>query len=135
MNLGDSKQYIVEIKILKASLQEIQSLRELFLHEGNFQFICNKCHQYGWADTWLFWKDGIKIGYGSVWGKDKRQDRDTIFEVYLLPPYRKGASFIFHDFYAACGAGYVESQSNDTLLTLMLYEYCQGIFAEAILFS
>ncbi|MEP6746558.1 MAG: GNAT family N-acetyltransferase [Bacteroidota bacterium] len=125
----------MEIKIVKASLQEIQLLRELFLNEGNFQFVCNKCHQYGWAGTWLFLRDGTKIGYGSVWGKDKREDRDTIFEFYLLPPYRKDASFIFREFQVACGASYVESQSNDALLTLMLYEFCQGIFAEAILFK
>jgi hypothetical protein len=125
----------VEIRIVKTGLQEIQSFRELFLHENNFQFVCNKCHQYGWADTYLFLRDEIKIGYGSVWGKDNRQDRDAIFEFYLIPSYRKYASFIFPEFHAACNALYVESQSNDALLTSMLYEFCSNINAEAILFK
>jgi GNAT superfamily N-acetyltransferase len=125
----------MEIKIIKTVLEEIQSFRELFLQENNFQFICNKCHQYSWADTYLFLRDGIKIGYGSVWGKDKRQDRDTIFEFYLLPQHRKYSNFIFPEFHAACGAGYIENQTNDVLLTAMLYEYCHDINAEAILFK
>ncbi len=93
--------YIVEIKIIKTGLGEVKALRALFLHESNFQFIYNKCHQYGWADTWLFLQDGITIGYGSVWGKDKREERDAIFEFYLLPLYRKYANVVFPAFHAA----------------------------------
>ena len=125
----------MEIKVVRAGLEEVLALRALFLHESNFQFVCNKCHQYGWADIWAFSRAGITIGYGSVWGKDNRQDRDTIFEFYLLPPFRKYADVFFTAFHAACGASYVESQSNDQLLTLMLYQYCRDVNAEAILFK
>ena len=125
----------MEIKIVKTSLAAIQAFRALFLQENNFQFIYNKCHQFGWADTWLFMKDGIQVGYGSVWGKDNRHDRDTIFEFYLLPPYRKYSNFIFPEFYMVSEVRFVECQSNDGLLTSMLYEYCRDINAEAILFK
>jgi hypothetical protein len=54
----------MEIKIVKAGLAAVEALRVLFLQENNFQFIYNKCHQFGWADTWLFLKDGTEIGYG-----------------------------------------------------------------------
>ena len=125
----------MEIKIVKTGLKEVQALRALFLHEGNFQFIYNKCHQYGWAHTWLFQEGGVTTGYGSVWGKDKREERDTIFEFYLLPPFRKHANLIFSAFSEACGASYVECQSNDHLLTSMLYRYCRNINAESVLFK
>jgi RimJ/RimL family protein N-acetyltransferase len=121
--------------IIKTELEVVQSLRDLFLHENNFQFIYNKCHQFGWADTYLFLHDGIKIGYGSVWGKDKRQERDTIFEFYLLPLYRKYAPNLFPEFCTISATNFVECQSNDEFLTSMLYRYCRNINAEAILFK
>jgi GNAT superfamily N-acetyltransferase len=125
----------MEIKVTKTNLQEIQAFRVLFLNENNFQFIYNKCHDFGWADTYLFIMDEIKIGYGSVWGKDKREDRDAIFEFYLLKPFRKFSNLIFPEFISVSGATFIECQSNDMLLSSMLYEYAQNVNAEAILFE
>ena len=125
----------MEFKVTKTSLEEIQAFRILFLHESNFQFIYNKCHAAGWADTYLFTMDEIKIGYGSVWGKDRREDRDAIFEFYLINPFRKFSNSVFPKFLSASGAIFIECQSNDLLLSSMLYEYAQNIYAEAILFK
>ncbi|MCF0070127.1 N-acetyltransferase [Dyadobacter sp. CY261] len=125
----------MRVDIIKTELDEIRDLRTMFLHENNFQFVCNKCHDYGWADTWLFRIDNVRVGYGSVWGTDRRQDRDTIFEFYLLPGYQKFASTIFEEMQRACKAIWIESQSNDVLLTTMLYRFCKTSFAEAILFE
>lgn len=125
----------MELRVTKCSLPIIQPLRVLFLHESNFQFVCNKCHDFGWADTYLITADGIEIGYGSVWGTDKREDRDTIFEFYLLPAYRKSAHLVFPLFHAASGATLVECQTNDTLLSSLLYSFTTNIQAEAILFD
>jgi hypothetical protein len=106
----------------------------LFLQENNFQFVHNKCHDYGWADTYLFSLDGIKIGYGAVWGKDKREDRDTIFEFYLGKPYRKLSAVFFKQLQAMSPVSYIECQTNDRLLTGLVYEHARNIRAEAILF-
>jgi len=125
----------MEIKIIQTELASIQAFRILFLQENNFQFIHNKCHEYGWADTYLFTSDGIKIGYGSVWGRNKREERDAIFEFYIIKPYRKFANEIFPGFCAASNATFIECQGNDLLLSSMLYEYAQNINAEAILFE
>jgi GNAT superfamily N-acetyltransferase len=125
----------MEITVLKTGLNEIEPFRALFLHEGNFQFVYNKCHEYGWADTWLFTIDGAKAGYGSVWGADNRKDRDAIFEFYLMPPFRKYASMVFEKFVIATGPKFIECQSNDALLTLMLYEFARNINTESILYD
>ena len=53
----------MQIKIVKTGLEEVQPFRVLFLHENNFQFVHDKCHLYGWADTYLFEVDGTKVGY------------------------------------------------------------------------
>ncbi len=106
-----------------------------FFWENHFQFVHNKCHENGWADTWLFLIDGKKAGYGAVWGADKREDRDAIFEFYLTRPFKKMANVIFEEFCAMSGATLIECQSNDLLLSSMLYEFAQNINAEAVLFE
>lgn len=125
----------MKIEVIKTMIAEIQSLREMFLAESRFQFIYNKCHGAGWADTYLFTLNEAKVGYGSVWGKSKRQDRDAIFEFYLLPPYRKHANRIFTEFQKTSGAKFVECQSNDRMLAALLFEHARNINAEAILFE
>jgi len=134
-DFGQIKLSRLEIKVIKADLKEIQAFRILFLQESNFQFVHNKCHLYSWADTYLFIIDNIKIGYGSVWGRNKREDRDAIFEFYVIIPYRKFANTCFEKFHSESGIPFIECQSNDLLLSSMLYEYSQNINAEAILFK
>jgi GNAT superfamily N-acetyltransferase len=125
----------MKLNVIKTELRDIKTFRSQFLEENNFQFICNKCHDYGWADTYLFLLNNEKIGYGSVWGTDNRNDRDTIFEFYLLQPYRKHASLAFVEFHSSSGTKLIEAQSNDLLFTSMLYEFAENIHAEAILFK
>ena len=125
----------MEVAVSKVGLADIIHLREMFLRENEMQFVCNKCHDYGWADTWLCTVDGAVAGYGSVWGTDRRQDRDTIFEFYLIEKYRNVAREIFAEFKKASGTNLLEAQSNDLLLTSMLYMFCNDIHAEAILFE
>jgi len=125
----------MQIKIVKTGLEEVHPFRVLFLHENNFQFVHDKCHLYGWADTYLFEVDGIKVGYGSVWGQSKREDRDAVFEFYIIKPFRKFSNFIFPEFLSQSGATFIECQTNERQLSSMLYEYSQNINAEAILFD
>lgn len=125
----------MEINVIKAQSADIEAHRKLFLAETKFQFIYNKCHGAGWTDDYLFKLDGHPIGYGSVWGKDKREDRDTICEFFLEKPVRKYARKVFAAFAEASGAGFVQCQTNDTLLANMAFELAKNINAEAILFE
>jgi hypothetical protein len=125
----------MEYTITRSNLADIQALRNLFLSEINFQFVYNKCHGAGWADVYLFSTNETAIGYGSVWGKDKREDRDAVFEFYLTVPFRKNATRIFADFIKTSQATYIECQSNDRLLTSMLFEFSSNIYAERVLFE
>jgi GNAT superfamily N-acetyltransferase len=125
----------MEIKVIKTTLDAVHNFRVLFLQENNFQFIYNKCHEYGWADTWMLLIDEVEVGYGAVWGADKREDRDAIFEFYLINPFRNLANLLFEEFCMVSAATLIECQSNDKLLCSMLYEYAQNINAEAVLFE
>lgn len=123
------------VRIEKTVLSEIADFRKSFLEAGGFQFIHNKCHLYGWADVYVFCDGDVKIGYGSVWGKDNRKDRDTIFEFYLIPEYQQQASLIFSAFAKACDAPFMECQTNDTLLASMMFEHAYDIHAQSVLFE
>lgn len=125
----------MDIAITKVPLAQLGDMRAKFLTIIDNQFTYDKCHLAGWADTWSFKVDGAVAGYGSVWGKDKREDRDSIFEFYLEPAYRKDAHEIFGKFIDASEATWIESQSNDPLLSDVFFEFAIDIYAEAILFE
>ena len=85
----------MELNINKVSLKEILYLRNLFLQENNFQIRYNACHERGWSDSYLFNFNNETIGYGSVKGKGNLNDRDTVFEFYLIPSFRNLSSTFF----------------------------------------
>ncbi len=124
----------MKFKAHKTELQTILPIRNLFLQENNFQIRYNACHERGWTDSYLLTSDEAEIGYGSIKGQEIA-DRDTIFEFYLIPPFRKYASLVFPELIAASEAHFIECQSNDVLLTSMLYEFAQNINADVVLFE
>lgn len=125
----------MDLKITKTSLNDILHLRALFLQENNFQIRYNACHERGWSDSYLINIDGDNVGYGSVKGKDDLTKREAIFEFYLMPAWRKNASAIFEKLISVSGTTYIECQSNDLLLSSMLYEFGQNISSDVVLFE
>lgn len=123
------------IAITRVPLASLGDMRKKLLEIIDNQFTYDKCHLYGWADTYLFEVGGTAAGYGSVWGKDKREDRDSIFEFYVEPPFRKDAHAIFEKFIDASEVDWIECQSNDPFLSMMFFEFAFDIYAEAILFE
>ncbi|MEM6632101.1 MAG: GNAT family N-acetyltransferase [Bacteroidota bacterium] len=121
--------------IKEASLAEILSLREHFLKENPFQIRYHACHERGWSDSYLIQMGEKPIGYSSVKGKEELSDRDAIFEFYLLPEFQKFSSDIFSELLKETKVVYIESQSNEPLLTSCLYEFGKNIYADVILFE
>ncbi len=95
----------------------------------------DSCHYRGWADSYVFLIDGAEIGYGSIKGKDDLEKRNTVFEFFLIPPYRKKASLFFREMLQTSKASWVETQTNTPLLTSMMYEFCRDIYSDVILFA
>lgn len=117
-----------------AKFKDVQRLRALFLQETNFQIRYNACHERGWSDFYLLTDDGLEVGYGSVKGQEI-SGRDTIFEFFVIRPFRKLSSLLFGELLSASGANYIECQSNDILLSSMLYEFSVNINANVVLFE
>ena len=118
----------------KTDLNNIQSLRALFLQDTNFQIRYNACHERGWTDSYLLTVDDLAVGYGSIKGQE-RDGRDTVFEFFVIPPFRRKASELFRQLLLASSAGLIECQSNDLLLASMLYEFCPSVRADVVLFE
>ncbi len=121
-------------KALPANLAAILHFRALFLQEANVQIRYNACHERGWSDAYLLTLDGVAVGYGSVKGLLELTDRDAVFEYYVIPPFRKLAGAFFTELLAASKARFIECQSNDPLLSAMLYEFAENIHADVVLF-
>jgi len=106
----------------------------LFLQEANFQVRYNARHERGWTDSYLLKVDDVEVGYGSVVGQEIK-DRDTIFEFYMIPAFRKHASTLFRELLAVSRVSYLECQTNDALMSAMLYEFATNISAKVVLFA
>jgi hypothetical protein len=125
----------MHLKAIKADLNQILYLRGLFLQENNFQVRYNSCHERGWSDLYLLTLDDASIGYGAVKGKEELSKRDAIFEFYVMPQWRKNAAAIFEKLILIPDVKYIECQSNDLLLTSMMYEFADHICSDVILFK
>jgi len=123
------------LDVTKTNLKEILYLRNLFLQENNFQIRYNACHERGWTDSYIVMYNKEKIGYGSIKGNENLSDRDTVFEFYVTPSFRKLSSAAFLKLLHSSKASFIECQSNDFLLTSLLYEYGQNISSNVILFE
>jgi GNAT superfamily N-acetyltransferase len=124
----------MKIEVVKSGLDVILPFRNLFLQETNFQIRYDACHERNWSDSYLIMLDGVVAGYGSVKGKDSIPARDAIFEYYLLPACRKYGRKIFGALLSVSGARFIECQSNDFLLSSMLYEHAADIQSGVMLF-
>lgn len=123
------------LNAFQTDLKEVLPFRNLFLQENNFQIRYNACHERGWTDSYLLTFNEAKIGYGSIKGNENLSGRDTVFEFYIVPSFRNIASFAFSELLHSSKASFIECQSNDLLLTSLLYQHGQNINSNVILFE
>jgi len=121
-------------RAVKAQMQDIQPLRALYLQETNFQIRYHAVHERGWSDSYLLSIDDRQVGYGSIMGQE-RSARDTVFEFFVIHSFRKFCAALFHELLAASGASFIECQSNDLLLSSLLFEFARDIRADVVLFA
>jgi GNAT superfamily N-acetyltransferase len=120
--------------VLKVELAEILQLRALYLDEMNCQIRYNACHERGWTDSYVLMFDDARVGYGSIKGREIK-DRDTVFEYFVIQPWRNRASELFCQLISASGAQLIECQSNDGLLSSMLFDFSSVVSADVVLFE
>lgn len=123
------------IKASRAAYADIAGFRPLFQHSVHAQIRYEACHERNWADVYLLTIEGQRAGYGAVKGMENLEDRDTIFEFYLLPIFRQHAIRFFQKLIEATRACYVECQTNAPLLSAMAHACCSDLQPEMWLFE
>lgn len=101
----------------------------------NCQIVHDSIHRrIGWTTTYALSVDDTLAGFGSIAIGGPWTGNPTIFEFYVLPPYRGRAFGLFEGLLEVCGAKSMEVQSNDALLAVMLHAYARDIRSEKIVF-
>jgi GNAT superfamily N-acetyltransferase len=124
----------MEIDVALVSPEETRALRDLHRHEMNCQIIRDSWHARGYTDSYLLRVDGRLAGYGLVGGVPG-DPKETFVEFFVRPRGRAAALPLFRRLVELSGARSVIAQTNDVLLTLMLYDCAQGVESDTILFE
>ena len=123
----------MNVDVSLVNLEAIRSLRELYRREMNCQIVHDSLHSHFLTDIYVIQVDSRVAGYGCVMSGEC-ESRDLIKEFYLLPVHRARALPLFRRFATATGARTIEAQTNDTLLSLMLFDCAAEFKSETILF-
>jgi len=124
----------MQIDVALVPPDEIRTWRDLYRQEMNCQIVHDSWHQRGWTDAYLLRLNGRAVGYGLVGGV-RANPKDVLMEFYVLPVHRAAALPLFRQLAAASHARRVEAQTNDILLTLMLYDCADRIESDTVLFQ
>jgi GNAT superfamily N-acetyltransferase len=122
------------IDIAHVPLEQVLPLRELYRREMGCQIVHDSLPGRGFGDLFLIRCDGRVAGYGFVMGY-RGEPRDMVREFYVLPALRGRALPMFRRLVEASGARRVEVQTNDVLLTLMLYDCATDITSDRVVFQ
>jgi len=124
------------IECTATDLPTIAHLRDIYRHEMHCQIMFDSLHiRPGWTTPYLLKIDGAPAGYGAEAHAGPWKDKPTIFEFFVLPTQRHHAIRLFKQLIAATGIRSVETQTNRTLLSVMLHSFCPSVTAEAILYE
>jgi len=122
------------IDVAPVPLEEVLPLRELYRREMNCQIVHDSLPRRGFGDLFLISLAGRVAGYGFVMGY-RDEPKDTIREFYVFPAYRGSAQAMFRRLIETSQARRITAQSNDVLLTLMLYDSATEISSDTIVFQ
>jgi GNAT superfamily N-acetyltransferase len=117
-------------------LSAIAQLRDIYRHEMHCQIIHDSLHtRSGWTTPYLLKVDGAPVGYGAVAHAGPWKDKPTIFEFFVLPGQRHRTIRHFREFVTASGTRSIETQTNGTVLGVLVQSFCPSVVAEAIVYE
>lgn len=123
----------MKLEATLAATDVVRPLRELYRREMNCQIIHDSWLGRGWVDPYLLTIDAAVVGYALV-GGIRAENKVIIIEFFVLPQVRGVALPLFRRMVEVSGAKEVETQSNDRLTTLMLYDSVPRIESDRVLF-
>jgi len=125
----------MELSAKPASLESILPWRDMYRLEMSCQIIHDSIHSRpGWTQEYALFAGSVAVGYGSIAIAGPWKEKPTMYEWFVVPPYRSRMFDLFSALLTASGAVAIETQSNDTLLAVMLHTFAQPVLSESILF-
>jgi GNAT superfamily N-acetyltransferase len=118
--------------IVRSTVDEVGPLRALYRQEMVCQIVHDSFPARGLSDAYSIRVDGRLAGYGFV---ANRFSAGSVDEFFLLPQYRPHALRLFRELLAVSKATGIRAQTNDRLLTLLLYDCGTEIRSDTILFD
>ena len=126
---------MASLKVQLVPLRDIESLREAFRAEMNFQVVHDSIHERrGWTREYVLLEDDHVAGYASVAVDGPWRNRPTFYEMYLTPEHRLRAHALFECFLLSVGPLAFEVQSSDSLTTAMALTFARDIATEKVVF-
>ena len=119
--------------VTPSSPEQILRLRDEYREEMSCQIIHYSWLARGWYDAYSIELNREQAGYGCV-GGIRGRNRVNAMEFYVQAQHRGIADRLFSAFIRASGARRIECQTNDVLLTLMMYDTASRIRQGPILF-
>ncbi|HLK65440.1 MAG TPA: GNAT family N-acetyltransferase [Bryobacteraceae bacterium] len=89
----------------------------------------------GWTIEYALDLDSATVGYGSVAVAGPWKTSHALYEFYVKRDSRQRVFDLFTTLLATCSPSIIETQTNATLLSVMLHTFGQNVRAEAILFE
>jgi GNAT superfamily N-acetyltransferase len=125
----------MQAKARLADHAETLSFRVRYRQEMNCQIVHDSIHRRpGWTLSYMLQIGAEDAGFASVAVGGPWKDKPAIFEFYVLPEMRIQAFTLFEALLETSGARFMEIQSNDALLAVMLHAYARDITSEKIVF-
>jgi GNAT superfamily N-acetyltransferase len=122
------------IDVTPVPLQAILGMREDYRRELRCQIVHDSWHVRGFTTSYLLRLHGQVVGYGSVGGAPG-EPRDTLKEFFVFPAARAAALLLIRRLILTSEARWIEAQTNDPLLQLMLYDCATDWTSDTILFA
>lgn len=121
-------------EVVGVELEAILTMRAEYRREMDCQIVHDSWHARGFTNSYLLRVDGEIVGYGSVGGAPG-EPKETVKEFFVRPDARRSALPLFRQLAKTSGAHRIEAQTNDLLLSLMLYDCAVDLASERILFA
>ena len=118
----------------RVPVEEILSLRDLHRDLMRCQIVHDSLPERGFTHSYLLRSKGEVVGYGSVLGFGD-EPKETVDEFFVRHAHQGAALPLFRAFVEASGATKIQAQTNDRLLTLMLFDCAGQIERDRILFE
>jgi GNAT superfamily N-acetyltransferase len=123
----------VRITVRRTTLKAVLPWREKYRNEMDCHIVGDSHHRRGFTNLYLIRLNSRVVGYGCV-AKGKPLRKGELREFWVDPKLRGAALPMFRRLIAVARARYVVAQTNDRLLTLMLFDCTHRVKTNAILF-